>query len=95
MHQNYTRPMTLSGGCAVRPAPSVHYRTAPSGPTRALIAVPRPWRLGQAERSLGPSGSQGVSPAMIFKYGRHNHSRSVVQAGPRLAPHCRMGKRGQ
>ena len=28
----------------------------------------------------------GVSPAMIFKYGCHNHSRSVVLAGPRLAP---------
>ena len=28
----------------------------------------------------------GVSPAMIFKYGRHNHLRSVVQAGPPVAP---------
>ena len=28
----------------------------------------------------------GVSPAMLFKYGCHNHLRSVVLAGPRLAP---------
>ena len=34
---------------------------------------------------------QGVSPAMIFRYGRHNHLRSVVQAGPRLAPFRNRG----
>ncbi len=32
------------------------------------------------------SKQMGVSPAMIFKYGCHNHLRSVVLAGPRLAP---------